>query len=206
MSGFRRAVATRVRAVGSAVGLLALLTAVLFAVNSGHGLSHPGAGGAAAGPGSSGSANSVTGGSTPTAGPSGTPVGHQQHRAWLRTLTAQVRCPGPDVRLAAGPAELKGFHPVVALVCQTVQRETGAVHVREASTDIRPLVAALQRPDALPSSGLCPAIAWDGPVLIFIDARGDTLRPAYPRDPCGLPQRTVLGVLHALRWTEVPGD
>jgi hypothetical protein len=122
-------------------------------------------------------------------------------------LTRSVVCPQKAGRVPA--ARLAAFRPVTVVTCgQDVRRYPGdgqwTVDVRRLATGhIAPLHAALQRPDARPTTGACAAMLVVAPTMILVDAAGRQLVPAPPLDECGQPQRAVLSAFEAVSWREV---
>jgi hypothetical protein len=114
--------------------------------------------------------------------------------------TPGAACPAIAPSPRAGAAQVEAFDPVAAVRCRTVERGSQALAVRDRSTDLAPLLAALRRPDQPRSDGMCPMIAWAGPVVTLVDAAGDTLVPRFPVDGCGLPQPAALQALQRMNW------
>lgn len=114
---------------------------------------------------------------------------------------ADVATPGrhvPSVPLAsdvpcdvhkpfAGPAQLRAFHPVVALRCDDVARGSGMVGARAvAEGPFGALVRGLERADVVASSGhACATYVDVQPEVFLVDAAGRFLRVRFPRDGCG---------------------
>lgn len=102
------------------------------------------------------------------------------------------------------------FLPVAVITCGLAEETgpDGKVHQlaveRRATADIEPLLVAYESPmPAFAVGGGCTAQLDTDPAIAFVDARGDAIWPAAPRDTC---QHITVGVnaaLTALKWTVV---
>jgi hypothetical protein len=214
MRDFRRGVRARLSAVGSAVGVLALMTLVLL-VTRGHNRNPlTGAAGSPSAPATGTVVGSVSAAPASTAAPGSTapipsPSETAPAPADLRRLLAHVPCPPlPLKRLEIAKYQLVRFHPVAALRCEIAPATLGgtrAVPIRTATADVDPIIAALERADARREPGtMCPMYVWAGPTLVLVDASGHTLVPQYPTDSCGHPQQAVLRLLQGSGWKQLP--
>lgn len=106
----------------------------------------------------------------------------------------------------ADPAQLRAFHPVVALRCDEVAGGSGAVRTRAVATGpFGAFVSGLERPDAVPPDGrMCATYVDMQPVVFLIDGAGRYLRLRFPRDACGHVHGTpaYVAYLH-LSWRQV---
>ena len=99
------------------------------------------------------------------------------------------------------------FLPVSVVVCApggTLQDSSGtwvALTASRREGDLDPLVAALRRPSA-PRGGTCSSAAVVAPSLWLVDALGRAIRPVWPTDRCGAPQKAVSTALDALEETD----
>lgn len=87
----------------------------------------------------------------------------------------------------ADRAQLRAFHPVVALRCAAVMQGSDLVQTR-AVTDgpFGALVRDLERPDGESTAGQMCAMYMDvQPRVLLVDAAGRYLRPRFPRNGCG---------------------
>lgn len=122
----------------------------------------------------------------PPAGPGVTP------RPVATPVTA-MGCAETEVGPSAGavPAE---FEAVAVYLCDPHATETDAEgtwlgsRLTRYEGDLAALLAALAAPDAPPTDGACPAIAFVGPWLWLEGDSGTYVRAAYPTDACGMPR------------------
>ena len=121
-----------------------------------------------------------------------------------RNVQCQTSTPG-----AVSRAQLQAFHAVAAVSCvQETRNISGGgkwlVSVRRVATSgVSALQAALERPDAKPSHGFCPATAYLPMPLVLVDASGHTLAPSPPLGSCHLPQHAYFRALDQVTWKPV---
>jgi hypothetical protein len=120
-------------------------------------------------------------------------------------LARNVQCQTP----AAGAVtreQLRAFHAVTAVSCvHDIRNIAGQgkwlVSVRRVATSgVAALQAALERPDAKPSHGFCPALAYLPMPLVLVDGSGRTLAPSPPLGSCHLPEQAYLRALDQVTW------
>jgi hypothetical protein len=105
--------------------------------------------------------------------------------------------------------QLRVFGAIAVVRCfdkeQTFPDGEWTVLVREASqTGVNALVAALDKPDAKPTTGACPAILIGNPNLVLVNAAGDHLTPTFPLDDCGQPQARIADI--PSNWRLISSD
>jgi hypothetical protein len=140
--------------------------------------------------------------------PAGQPPGSGAPPTGWMALARDVHCqtatPG-----AVSRARLQAFHAVTAVSCvQQVRTLSGQgkwlVSVRRVATSgVAALQAALERPDAKPTQGFCPALAYLPMPLVLVDGAGHTLAPSPPTGSCHLPQQAYLRALGQVTWHPV---
>jgi hypothetical protein len=133
------------------------------------------------------------------------------------------RAGGPSVRLAAaerqvhcaqwrqqhGAALAARFVAAAAVQCvqvfRTVHGHNRTVWIeREANRDLAPLVAALRKPSASPTTAIqCPVPIGPPLALFLIDGRGQIAQPAIPTDGCELPLQQVQTAVQHVPWVTV---
>jgi hypothetical protein len=100
-------------------------------------------------------------------------------------LARDIPCSGHH-RLS-GPAQLQGFHPVIALRCADVVGGDAVSRTRDVTDGpLTALLAGLERRDGVPPADTVCATYLDmQPQLVLVDESGNYLRPRFPRDGCG---------------------
>ncbi|WP_417561752.1 hypothetical protein [Microbacterium sp.] len=122
----------------------------------------------------------------PPAAPGATP------RPAATPVTA-MGCAETEVGPSAG-AVPAGFAAVAVYLCDPHATETDAEgtwlgsRLTRYEGDLAALLAALAAPDAPPTDGACPAIAFVGPWLWLEGDAGTYVRAAYPSNACGMPR------------------
>jgi hypothetical protein len=120
-------------------------------------------------------------------------------------LARDIACSG-NHRLS-GPAQLRGFHPVIALRCADVVGGDAVVRTRDVTeAPLAALVAGLERRDGVaPADTVCATYVDTPPQLVLVDVSGHYLRPRFPRDGCGHIHGTPAYKAYLdLTWRSVP--
>lgn len=114
-------------------------------------------------------------------------IGAQTHSRPVPPVAVTRAVPCGADQPFADQAQLRAFHPVVALRCDHVVRGSGVVISRAVATGpFGALVRGLERPDGVaPAGRACAAFLDVQPRLLLVDAAGRYIRPRFPRDGCG---------------------
>jgi hypothetical protein len=104
---------------------------------------------------------------------------------------------------------LRRFVPAVAVWCQESEQHypgdgQWSVMVRRQLTDgLSTLLSAFLQPDDKLTNGACPSDLVVGPFVALVDATGKWVIPAYPRDECGQPKRSIIDTVEHDSWRTV---
>ena len=117
-------------------------------------------------------------------------------------------CPSGSPARATRP-QLRAFRAVSALRCEFVERSYAdgqwQVRVEQVTREgVTAFAASLDRPDAAPTSGACPAVAIGEPTIVLVDRAGHRLIPRFPRDECGQPRAGLADTLRHWRTAGRP--
>ncbi len=74
---------------------------------------------------------------------------------------------------------------------------------RKATQGLKPLVAALRRPDQGPPPTVCTAVGSVTPQIALQDGGGKLVRPIIPSEQCDQPQTQTLDTIQDLEWTTI---